>query len=100
MCNTFAVYFQIFKTFGYKKLKNSDNHCDSSEISNSQSKVSIQNFGNVQKFWVETLFGRLSGRFALRSFNSLGGALGRVNALRNPLKKKHRVQKIKIPEFW
>lgn len=25
MCNTFAVYFQIFATFGYKKVKNSDN---------------------------------------------------------------------------
>lgn len=24
MCNTFAVYFQIFATFGYKKVKNSD----------------------------------------------------------------------------
>ena len=24
MCNSFGVYFQIFKTFGYKKLKNSD----------------------------------------------------------------------------
>ena len=24
MCNTFGVYFQIFKTFGYKKLKNSE----------------------------------------------------------------------------
>ena len=24
MCNSFVVYFQIFKTFGYKKLKNSD----------------------------------------------------------------------------
>ena len=24
MCNTFEVYFQIFKTFGYKKLKNSE----------------------------------------------------------------------------
>ena len=26
MCNTFAVYFQIFATFGYKKVKNSDNY--------------------------------------------------------------------------
>ena len=26
MCNTFAIYFQIFVTFGYKKVKNSDNH--------------------------------------------------------------------------
>ena len=25
MCNTFAVYFQIFATFGYKKVKNSEN---------------------------------------------------------------------------
>lgn len=24
MCNSFGVYFQIFKTFGYKKLKNSE----------------------------------------------------------------------------
>ena len=24
MCNTFAVYFQIFATFGYKKVKNSE----------------------------------------------------------------------------
>ena len=24
ICNTFAVYFQIFATFGYKKVKNSD----------------------------------------------------------------------------
>ena len=24
MCNSFGVYFQIFKTFGYMKLKNSD----------------------------------------------------------------------------
>ncbi len=24
MCNSFVVYFQIFKTFGYKKLKNSE----------------------------------------------------------------------------
>ena len=24
MCNTFEVYFQIFRTFGYKKLKNSE----------------------------------------------------------------------------
>ena len=24
MCNTFAIYFQIFVTFGYKKVKNSD----------------------------------------------------------------------------
>ena len=24
MCNTFAVNFQIFATFGYKKVKNSD----------------------------------------------------------------------------
>jgi len=26
MCNTFAIYFQIFVTFGYKKVKNSDEH--------------------------------------------------------------------------
>lgn len=26
MCNTFAVYFQIFATFGYKKVKNSDKY--------------------------------------------------------------------------
>lgn len=25
ICNTFAVYFQIFATFGYKKVKNSEN---------------------------------------------------------------------------
>ena len=24
MCNTFAIYFQIFVTSGYKKVKNSD----------------------------------------------------------------------------
>ena len=24
MCNTFAIYFQIFVTFGYKKVKNSE----------------------------------------------------------------------------
>ena len=24
MCNTSAIYFQIFKPFGYKKLKNSE----------------------------------------------------------------------------
>ena len=24
MCNSFGVYFQIFKTFVYKKLKNSE----------------------------------------------------------------------------
>ena len=30
MCNTFAVYFQIFATFGYKKVKNSErNMCHS-----------------------------------------------------------------------
>ena len=27
MCNTFAVYFQIFATFGYKKVKNSETSC-------------------------------------------------------------------------
>ena len=26
MCNTFAVYFQIFATFGYKKVKNSEKY--------------------------------------------------------------------------
>ena len=29
MCNSFVVYFQIFKTFGYKKLKNSDSCANS-----------------------------------------------------------------------
>ena len=24
ICNTFEVYFQIFRNFGYKELKNSD----------------------------------------------------------------------------
>ena len=24
MCNTLAIYFQIFRNFGYKKLKNLD----------------------------------------------------------------------------
>lgn len=33
MCNTFAVYFQIFATFGYKKVKNSDNECNSLSLS-------------------------------------------------------------------
>lgn len=27
ICNTFEVYFQIFRNFGYKELKNSDIIC-------------------------------------------------------------------------
>ena len=32
MRNTFAVYFQIFATFGYKKVKNSDSFVEQKKI--------------------------------------------------------------------
>ena len=45
MCNTFAVYFQIFATFGYKKVKNSD------------SDVTVQDikalFGNLIEYFTD-----------------------------------------------
>lgn len=70
MCNTFAVYFQIFATFGYKKVKNSENDGAEAPLAGQMTLPDGLNPPRIENLEATTIFRQPSRYCNVRNFKS------------------------------